>query len=143
MHRYRQRVYYSDTDSGGIVYHARYLDFAEHARTEMLREIAVSHQLEGAESKLFESLNLVFVVKSITADYQSPAYLDDLLEVETVTESIKRFSLTFRQTVKRSGEVLCVMKVKVGSIDAQTLRPTPMGETLLAAFGAEGHGKEE
>ncbi|HOE84718.1 MAG TPA: YbgC/FadM family acyl-CoA thioesterase [Sphaerochaeta sp.] len=143
MHRYRQRVYYSDTDSGGIVYHARYLDFAEHARTEMLREIAVSHQLEGAESKLFESLNLVFVVKSITADYQSPAYLDDLLVVETVAESIKRFSLIFTQTVKRDGEVLCVMRVKVGSLDAVTLRPKAMGEALLAAFAAERHDEED
>ncbi len=141
MYRYHQRVYYSDTDCGGIVYHARYLDFAEHARTEMLREIAVSHRLEGAESKLFESLNIVFVVKSISADYQSPAYLDDLLVVETVAESIKRFSLTFVQTVKRDGEVLCVMKVKVGSLDAVTLRPKAMGDPLLAAFAAERHGQ--
>ncbi|MDY0303296.1 MAG: YbgC/FadM family acyl-CoA thioesterase [Sphaerochaeta sp.] len=142
-HSYHQRVYYSDTDCGGIVYHARYLDFAEHARTEMLREIASRHNLEGAQSTLFESLNLVFVVKSISCDYQSPAYLDDLLEVETVAESIKRFSLVFRQTVKRGDAVLCVLKVRVGAIDATTRRPTPMGEDLLAAFEREGHGTEE
>lgn len=142
-HSYHQRVYYSDTDCGGIVYHARYLDFAEHARTEMLRDIASRHNLEGSHTGLFESMNLVFVVKTASCDYQSPAYLDDLLEVETVAESIKRFSLVFRQTVKRGDEILCVMKIKVGAIDAKTLRPTPMGEQLLAAFGAEGHGEEQ
>jgi len=141
IYRYHQRVYYSDTDCGGIVYHARYLDFAEHARTEMLREIAVSHRIEGAKTKLFESLSIVFVVKSISADYQSPAYLDDLLVVETVAESIKRFSLTFVQTVKRDDQVLCVIKVKVGCLDAVTLRPKAMDGQLLAAFTGKRHGE--
>ncbi len=143
IHRYYQRVYYSDTDCGGIVYHARYLDFAEHARTEMLRQIASDHQIEGSGTNLFESLNLLFVVKSVSCDYQSPAYLDDLLEVETTALSVKRFSLTFVQTVKRGTDTLCVMKVKVGAIDAKTLRPTPMGEHLVAAFSSEGHEEEQ
>jgi len=63
--------------------------------------------------------------------------------VETVAESIKRFSLIFTQTVKRDGEVLCVMRVKVGSLDAVTLRPKAMGEALLAAFAAERHDEED
>jgi acyl-CoA thioester hydrolase len=138
IHRYTQRVYYSDTDCGGIVYHGRYLDFAEHARTEMLREIAQKHNLEGSQASLFDSLKLAFVVTNITAEYRSPAYLDDLLVVETVAESVKRFSLLFTQTVKRGDEVLCVMTVKVGSISSETLRPTPMGEHLITAFKGEG-----
>jgi acyl-CoA thioester hydrolase len=136
-HHYQQRVYYSDTDFGGIVYHARYLDFAEHARTEMLRDVAQNHQIEGSHTNLFESMKLAFVVKTVSADYQKPAYLDDLLTVETVAESVKRFSMVFRQTVKRGDDVLCVMKIKVGTISAETLRPAPMGDALLAAISGE------
>ena len=94
MYSYPIRVYYSDTDCGGIVYHARYLDFAEHARTEMLRDIGAKHGLEGSQSSLTATLNLAFVVKSINVDYEKPAHLDDLLEVRTELESAKR-SLVF------------------------------------------------
>ncbi|NCC65457.1 MAG: YbgC/FadM family acyl-CoA thioesterase, partial [Spirochaetia bacterium] len=119
-------VYYSDTDCGGIVYHGRYLDFAEHARTELLREVARSRNLEGSQTLLLKQDNLAFVVKSITVDYQKPAYLDDLLEVETEIEQQKRFSLTFRQTIWREQEILCVLLVKVASINTLSLRPIPM-----------------
>ncbi len=126
MHRFPVRVYYSDTDCGGIVYHGRYLDFAEHARTELLREVARSRNLEGSQTLLLKQDNLAFVVKSITVDYQKPAYLDDLLEVETEIEQQKRFSLTFRQTIWREQELLCVLLVKVASINTLSLRPIPM-----------------
>ncbi len=127
MHSFKVRVYYSDTDCGGIVYHARYLDFVEHARTEWLRDIGVATGQAGAHRTLMEQ-NIAMVVKSVNADYQRPAYLDDLLTVETEIETSKRFSLVFRQTVKREGETLCVVLVKVAAIDTITMRPKPMPE---------------
>lgn len=126
MHSFNIRVYYSDTDCGGIVYHARYLDFAEHARTELLREVAQKQGLDGSQSSMIDLGKMAFVVKSITVDYQKPGRLDDLLEVTTEIESEKRFSITFIQTVKRGDEVLCVLKVRVASINTETLRPTPL-----------------
>jgi acyl-CoA thioester hydrolase len=134
MYSYPIRVYYSDTDCGGIVYHARYLDFAEHARTEMLRDIGAKHGLEGSQSSLTATLNLAFVVKSINVDYEKPAHLDDLLEVRTELESAKRFSLVFRQTVLRSDEVLCTLLVRVAAINSETLRPMPMPAWFIPAL---------
>ncbi len=134
MYSFPIRVYYSDTDCGGIVYHARYLDFAEHARTEMLREVAAKHGLEGSQSSLTATLKLAFVVKSITVDYEKPALLDDLLEVRTELESSKRFSMVFRQTVLRSDEVLCTLLVRVAAINSETLRPMPMPAWFIPAL---------
>ena len=134
IHRFPIRVYYSDTDCGGIVYHGRYLDFAEHARTEMLRELGGKQNVSGSHTSLLESEGLVFVVKSISVDYQSPAHLDDLLEVQTTLESAKRFSIVFRQTVLRDGVSLCVLLVKVASINMQTHRPMPLPAWFVPAF---------
>lgn len=134
MHSFPLRVYYSDTDCGGIVYHGRYHDFAEHARTELLRDIARRHGLDGSQTSLMKSEGLAFVVKSITVDYQSPAHLDDLLEVQTELESAKRFSIVFRQTVLRDGQSLCVLLVKVASINVQTHRPMPLPAWFAPAF---------
>lgn len=136
MHSFTLRVYYSDTDCGGIVYHARYLDFVEHARTEWLRDIGVATGQAGSHRTLMEQ-NIAMVVKSVNADYQRPAYLDDLLTVETEIETSKRFSLVFRQTVKREGETLCVVLVKVAAIDTITMRPKPMPEWFVSAVNGQ------
>ena len=136
MHSFKVRVYYSDTDCGGIVYHARYLDFVEHARTEWLRDIGVATGQAGSHRTLMEQ-NIAMVVKSVNADYQRPAYLDDLLTVETEIETSKRFSLVFRQTVKREGEPLCVVLVKVAAIDTLTMRPKPMPEWFVSAVNGQ------
>lgn len=136
MHRFPIRVYYSDTDCGGIVYHGRYLDFAEHARTELLRELGQKQGLSGSHTSLLDSEGLVLVVKSISVDYQSPAHLDDLLEVQTALESAKRFSIVFRQTVFRDGQSLCVLLVKVASINMQTHRPMPLPAWFAPAFAS-------
>ena len=135
MHSFSIRVYYSDTDCGGIVYHARYLDFVEHARTELLRDIGSATQQTGSHSALMAQ-EMVLVVKSAAIDYQRPAYLDDLLTVETEIESAKRFSIVFRQTVKRDGQTLCVVLIKVAAIDTATMRPKPMPEWFVPAFNA-------
>lgn len=136
MHRFAIRVYYSDTDCGGIVYHANYLNFAEHARTELLRDISLTVGQTGSHRALMEQEQLALVVKSVNVDYRRPAYLDDLLSVETEVEESKRFSIVFRQTVKREEEVLCVALVKVAAIDTATMRPKPMPSWFVPAVNA-------
>lgn len=122
------RVYFSDTDAGGIVYHTHYLDFAEHARTEALREVAK----ESQNSLLSE--DIAFVVKSISVSYEKPGYLDDILNVETAVKEAKRFSVVFAQTVKRGDEVLAVIETKVGCISLSKKRPFPIPEEIIKAL---------
>ncbi|MFA5468013.1 MAG: YbgC/FadM family acyl-CoA thioesterase [Sphaerochaetaceae bacterium] len=128
-HIFPVRVYYSDTDAGGIVYHARYLDFAEHARTELLRSIA-------QDKEDLSLLSLAFVVKSVTVDYNQPAFLDDYLEVHTTVEQAKRFSLTFLQRVLRQGQEIATIKVKVGSINTESGKIEPIEGWILTAIEA-------
>ncbi len=135
IHVYEQRVYYSDTDCGGIVYHARYLDFAEHARTEMLRQIAEEHNLVGEQSTLVATMGVAFVVKQVSVDYHKPAYLDDFLRVESRAERVKRFSIDFVKEVYRADELLATVEVRVGVISTETGRPTALEDQLLFAFG--------
>lgn len=99
------RVYYEDTDAGGVVYHGQYLAFFERARTEMLRERGFHQQ------RLLEE-QLGFVVRKLTIDYHHPARLDDLLEVRSEITDIRRASLTFTQTLMhKNGTLLCRAEV--------------------------------
>lgn len=125
---YKVRVYFSDTDAGGIVYHARYLDFAEHARTEALRQVYSTGQSE------LLSANLGFVVKSINISYEKPGFLDDLLTIETSLKEAKRFSAVFLQEVKRGDDILAVLEVKVAAIDLEKKRPVPIPEEIISAL---------
>ena len=125
---YNVRVYFSDTDAGGIVYHARYLDFAEHARTEALRSVYSKGQGELLNS------NLGFVVKSITISYEKPGFLDDLLTVETSLKEAKRFSAIFLQEVKRGEDTLAVLEVNVAAIDLEKKRPVPIPDEIISAL---------
>ena len=118
-HRFSLRVYYSDTDAGGIVYHARYLDFAEHARTELLRQI--SHDRPG-QADMMRERRVGYVVKSLSVEYHVPAFLDDELEVHTSVESAKRFSVTFLQRVMRAEAEVATLRVRVAAVDLVTLR---------------------
>ena len=87
------RVYYEDTDAGGVVYYANYLKYVERARTEYLRELGFE------QINLLENYGMVFIVKSVEANYLSPAFLDDLIEVETVIEEVNHASLIFTQKI--------------------------------------------
>lgn len=126
---FRSRVYFSDTDAGGIVYHARYLDYAEHARTEMLREILPELSQSGLKQE-----NLIFVVKSISIDYRRPGYLDDEIKVVTSLEKAERFSAIFNQKVLRGEEELCVLSVRVASVTADTKRLCPLPDAVVEAL---------
>jgi len=122
-YRFSVRVYFSDTDAGGIVYHARYLDFAEHARTELLRHL--SSGVHSGQRQLLEERHIGYVVKSISIEYHTPALLDDLLEVETTVADAKRFSITFLQRIFRGETIIATLKVRVACVNLETKRIEP------------------
>jgi acyl-CoA thioester hydrolase len=123
------RVYYEDTDAGGIVYYANYLKFFERARTEWLRAIGVTQQ------KLVEEEDAMFVVKNVSADYHAPAKLDDALELTLVIEKLGRASVVFRQQAWCGTTLLNTAHVKVGCVDS-ALRPRALPETVAARMRA-------
>ena len=126
IHHLPVRVYYSETDMGGVVYHSRYLDMAEHGRTELLR------CLGGHQKEILEEQNLIFVVKSLFIDYRRPALMDDLLHIKTTVTKCERFTIVFHQEICRNDEILTTLDVKVGSISGENGRPMPMPDLIKA-----------
>ncbi|MDG2917202.1 tol-pal system-associated acyl-CoA thioesterase [Bisgaard Taxon 10/6] len=122
------RVYYEDTDAGGVVYHARYLHFYERARTEFLRALNFSQQT------LLEERKIAFVVKSMKIDYCIPAKLDDFLLVETEVAEVKGATIVFAQSLKRDENVLSTATVKVACVDLGKMKPIPLPKEVKAAF---------
>ena len=120
------RVYYEDTDAGGIVYHAAYLHYAERGRTEFIRELGIDQQ------KLREESGLGFVVANLSIDYAKPGLLDDLLTVETEAASVARASASFLQTIRRGDETLAVLRVRVACLDRRG-RPARLPDALRQA----------
>lgn len=128
LFRWPVRVYYEDTDAGGVVYHARYLAFFERARTEMLRNKGINQQSMLAE-------NLGFVVRSMTIDFVKGAKLDDLLEVETQIIEMKRASLTFQQRlVDSQGNLLCGANALISCVDTSKMKPIALPKSIVAEF---------
>ena len=123
------RVYYENTDAGGVVYHSNYVAFMERARTEFLRSLGVElGALERDE-------RVLFAVRSMTIDYRSPARLDDLLDVTVDIKESRPASLTFLQTICRDGRVLCDGEVRVASISADHFRPVAIPPKLVELLG--------
>lgn len=118
------RVYWEDTDAGGVVYHAQYLAFLERARTEWMRA-----QGYGQE-RLRQEHGLVFAVRAMTLDFLGPARLDDALAVSASLRECRRASVVFAQAVHRGGELLLVASVRVAALDAATFRPRPIPQLL-------------
>lgn len=111
------RVYYEDTDAGGIVFYANYLKFFERARTEWLRAAGVDQQA------LIEREGAAFVVKNATIDYHTPARLDDEITLTLAIEKLGRASIAFVQKAYRGELLLVEASVKVGCVDIATVRP--------------------
>ena len=114
------RIYYEDTDAGGIVFYANYLKFFERARTEWLRATGVNQQL------LAEQDGAIFVVKRASIDYQAPAKLDDVLDLTLTIEKLGHASIQFAQQAWHGDTLLASAQVRVGCVDAHTLRPRPV-----------------
>jgi acyl-CoA thioester hydrolase len=109
-HRTSLRVYYEDTDAGGVVYHANYLRFAERARTEALRDAGIPH------ADLVERFSLMFMVCRAEIDYVRPAILDDLLVVDTETMDVGGATVLLRQTVRGPNGVCATLSIKLACV---------------------------
>ena len=119
------RVYFQDTDAGGVVYHGSYVNFMERARTEWLRD--VSGYSNGA---LMKEFGAVFVVRSMKLDYLKPALLDDLLDVTAQVRDIGRSRITLLQTVRRGEELLTEAEVHLVCVSLESFKPVSVPEVL-------------
>lgn len=126
------RVYYEDTDAGGVVFYANYLKFFERARTEWLRAAGVGQQL------LSETQRAMFVVKSTAVDYHAPAKLDDELKLTVVVERLGRASVEFVQeawcTSGTQARLLASGRIRVGCVSTDSFRPIPIPNEVLACI---------
>lgn len=114
------RVYYEDTDGGGVVYHANYLRFMERARTEWLRSLGFGQR------ELRSEMGVLFVVREARIKYLRPAVFDDALQVVSRLEHIGRSLLKFEQIIRRGDEVLTEGQVEVVCVDADKFRPVAL-----------------
>jgi acyl-CoA thioester hydrolase len=128
------RVYYEDTDAGGVVYFANYLRFMERARTEWLRQLGFD------QSELREHQGILFVVRGVEATYHRPARLDDALTVQSRLSSLSRVALRFEQSVERDGEVLVNGSSDVICVGATSLRPCRMPDSLMRVLQSVAGG---
>jgi acyl-CoA thioester hydrolase len=129
-HRHNLRVYYEDTDAGGVVYHSNYLKFAERARTEMMRERGLDHRT------LLEESGVVFAVRRCQVDYLAPALLDDHIEVESRVIEITGATLEAEQTVRRGTRDLARLKITLVCL-MRDGRPTRWPPRVRALFDTD------
>ncbi len=119
------RVYYEDTDAGGVVYYANYLKFLERARTEWLRALGFDQR------DLMRDAGILFAVRHVEIDYLLPARFDDELRIEAAVEQVSKVSLTFAQRIVREPDtVLCTASVKVVCLDQQKFRPAAIPDNI-------------
>ncbi len=128
------RVYYEDTDAGGVVYYANYLKFMERARSEWLRALGVEQDSLAARE------GVLFVVHRAEVEFRSPARFNDLLAVESRISKIGRVRITFEQRVvinSESRRLLCLGHIEVASVQAQSFRPVPIPRTITSELSSE------
>jgi acyl-CoA thioester hydrolase len=121
-------VYWEDTDAGGVVFYANYLKFFERARTEWLRQHGIGQQALKDES------GAMFVVTDTHVSYKRPARLDDLLDVTVAVTESGRASFTLCQQAWCQGALLAEGRIRIGCVDATTLRPRRIPDTVLLAL---------
>lgn len=125
------RIYFQDTDAGGVVFHATYLDFMERARIEWLRA-------KGFESgELARRFSLMFIVRRLEVAYAGPALLDDLVAVSAGVASMGRAQINFAQTIRRGDEILVRASVNVACVAVSGLRPTPIPEEIRDVLASD------
>ncbi|OCG09310.1 tol-pal system-associated acyl-CoA thioesterase [Gilliamella apicola] len=122
------RVYYEDTDAGGVVYHARYLAFYERARTEMLRQLDIKQQTLLQEG-------IAFVVKKMDISYDFPARLDDMLTISTQVEQIRKASIIFKQTIlNQNKQIISNADVIIACVNITKMKPCALPKLLVLEF---------
>ncbi len=117
IHHWPIRIYYEDTDSGGVVYHSNYLKFMERARTEWLRDFEID------QKTLKDNLNLMFVVHEIDIKFARPAVFNDEIEVQTKLEKLGSVKIELEQKIFRSSEILIESRVVVASVNSMSMKP--------------------
>jgi len=122
------RVYYQDTDAGGVVFHAQYLAFMERARTELLIEKGMHLARMADEGRV------LFLVYELRARYHAPARLHDMLSVSAEVVKMGHASLVFRHRVERDGELLVEADVTLALVDRDRMRPVRMPQEIQQAF---------
>jgi len=125
------RVYYEDTDAGGVVYHSTYLNFMERARTEWLRYLGFE------QTDLRQTYNVIFVVKQLTIDYHKPAQFNHLLDVVVQVTTLKKVSMLLAQEIRHQDQVLCTANVKIACVTADTMKPIAMPQNLQKVLNYE------
>ena len=120
------RVYYEDTDAGGVVYYANYLKYMERARTEWLRALGFD------QSALARDDGVVFAVRAASLEFLKPARFDDALEVSVGVAELGRASIQFAQSITRAATVLCEGTVRVACLDAVKFAPRPIPDRMYA-----------
>jgi len=141
-HRYAVRVYYEDTDAGGVAYHASYLRFAERARTEALRDMGIPH------ADLLQCFTLMFVVRRVEVDYLRPARLDDSLIVVTESRAVGGASVLLRQEVRGPEGACAILTVRLACVKPGESKPgrlpqrwrSALTEMCAAANAAQDRG---
>ena len=118
------RVYFENTDAGGVVYHAEYFKFLERARTEWLRHLGFDHQALARDHRL------VLVVTAIAIDFLRPARLDDTLAVSVRLESLGKVRCVFLQEIRRDDEVLVTARVTVACVTGENFKPVEIPDAL-------------
>ena len=132
-HSFPIRVYYEDTDSGGVVYYANYLKFAERARTEALRSAGIE------QAAMMRDEGIAIVVRSCQVEFIRPARLDDLLTIRTQLDDIGNASLILQQTILRGDESIVSCAVRLGIVNAEfrpVRLPPRLRQALLDVFDA-------
>lgn len=122
------RVYYEDTDAGGVVYHSNYLNFMERARTEWLRALGFE------QPQVKTDLGVIIVVHSLAVEFKSPAYFNDMLDVHCKLTKIGRGSIEMEQRILRAHHLLIKAQVKLAFVNAETFRPLGIPEEIKAAM---------
>jgi acyl-CoA thioester hydrolase len=129
-HRLMARVYYADTDFSGVVYHARYLEFLERGRSDFLR-LAGVHHTELADG--IHGEKIVWVVRRMEIDFRAPARIDDILTIDTRTETISGARIAMAQRLSRGGDLLLEARVEAAII-GENGRPRRFPQEWMAAF---------
>jgi len=111
------RVYYEDTDAGGVVYHSQYLNFMERARTEWLRHFGFE------QPWLKDELGILFVVHSMQINFKKPAHFNDALDIQSTPTQIGFSSMIFTQTILREAEVLAEASIKLACVKVENFKP--------------------
>lgn len=129
-HRISVRIYYEDTDAGGVVYYANYLRFFERARTEWLRSLGFE------QAQLMERAGIAFAARSAAVEYLKPARLDDEIEVVSRIASVGRAQVVFEQRAERGGDLLVEARMRIASFDPRRGKAVAMPREIHEKFKA-------